>query len=199
MRATAFLFLAGAFAVGCGGDSNDVADAATDADTDTDSDTDSDSDGDACDNPEVQQDGTSLFWLRCPIGQCLVDDVCQWAADQDAGAGEAEKYSWEDAAAVCPDPYRLPTVHELGGLLGGCDDFLVDENTPVQCDACPDSAACAAIYPEIAANGNLAWENLHWSSTEMNVTNAWRANFKSGILEPFSMSTDATVVCLREE
>lgn len=202
MKAYLLLAIGLMLAAGCGdSDAEFDEDASTDTDTDTDSDSDgdSDSDSDGCSNPEVEQEGTSLFWLRCPVGQCLVDGQCQWPGDGDAGTAEAVTYEWEEAKTACPDPYRLPTIQEIAGLLGNCDDLVVDENTPCHCDPCPDSGDCDAIYPEIADNPEMAWENLHWSSTEMNVSNAWRANLKTGVLDPFSMTTSTTVICVREE
>ncbi len=186
--------------VACGGsDPNDGGDGGADADSDTDTDSDSDTDGDTCENPEVAQDGTSLFWQRCPVGQCVVDDVCIWPNDQDAGAADAITFEWIEAQDACEDPYRIPTIHEMADLLGNCDDIVVDENTPAPCTPCPDSPDCDGIFPEIDNYADLAWENVHWSSTEMNVSNAWRANFKTGMLDPFSMTSKGTVICVREE
>ena len=204
MKAYLLVMVGILLAAGCGySDSNFDTDASTDTDTDSDSDTDgdtdSDSDSDDCPNPEVEQESAALFWLRCPVGQCLVDDVCQWPGDADAGTAEAVTFEWAEAQDACLDPYRLPTIQEISGLLGNCDDLVVEENTPCHCDPCPDSGDCDSIYPEIAENPDMAWENLHWSSTEMNVSNAWRANFKTGVLDPFSMTTSTTVICVRDE
>lgn len=56
---------------------------------------------------------TGLQWMRCSVGQMLVDDFC---------AGLANRYTWDQAKALESDlagnrNWRLPTVEELQTLV----------------------------------------------------------------------------------
>jgi len=188
------ILLAALCLAACGGDPDATGDSGTDAgDDDGGADTDSDSDAD-CENPGIFDEGTGLIWLRCLAGQCLVEDVCTWEG------GDAVGLTHDEAAAACPDDARLPTMEEIMGLLGGCEDGIdLAVDTPYHCAACQDSAACDAVYPGVDELGPFSYEILHWSSTELNDSRMWWINFQSGLLEAKLAEMSATAVCVLSE
>jgi len=178
----------------CGGGDPSGGDGGTDTDTDADADGGSDGGDGDCENPEMF-DGTGLYWLQCLAGQCLVDDECAWEG------GEVVGLSYDEAAALCPAGYRLPTIQEIMGLLGNCEDIDLGLNETGFCDTCPVSTACNAIYPGMDAADPYSYEILHWSSTPMTGSDSrvWWANFKTGLIEAKLMDTNGAAVCVRGE
>ncbi len=167
-----------------------------DGGTDTDSDADGGPDGggdDDCPNPETLDEGTGLYWLQCLAGQCLVDDACAWEG------GEVVALDFDEASVACPDGYRLPTIEEIMGLLGNCEEIDLVVNEPGFCDGCSASAACDAIYPGMDAVDPYSYDVLHWSSTAMNDSRVWWANFQSGLIEARLKDTNGAAVCVRSE
>jgi hypothetical protein len=200
MRATMrfwLCFFAALCLAACGGgDPGGDGDGGTDTDTDTDTDADADGGADggseSC-SPEILDEGTGLYWLQCMAGQCLIDDACAWEG------GEVLSLNYDEAAAACPSGYRLPTIAEIMGLLGNCDDIDLGVNETGFCDACPVSAACNAVYPGVDALGSYTYEILHWSSTALNDSTVWWSNFKTGLVEAKSKEMNGTAVCVRSE
>jgi hypothetical protein len=202
MRATMITFWLCLVAVlgltACGGDDPAGGDAGTDsgADGSTDTDADSDADSDQPCSPEID-DGTGVYWLQCLAGQCLVDEVCAWEG------GETMSFTYDEAVAACPSGYRLPTIQEIMGLLGNCEeiDIAASAPEPGSCDTCPASTVCNGIYPGIDAYDWLAPEIVHWSSTGVtdNDSSVWSANFQSGLIEVKNKALGATAACVRTE
>jgi hypothetical protein len=198
MRATKRLWICLSAALGlaaCGTADPGGGDGGADTDTDTDTDADAGSDGGDgdCENPEIHDDGTGLYWLQCLAGQCLVDGACAWEG------GEAVGLSYDEAAAACPGGYRLPTIDEIMGLLGNCDTIDTGVDGTGFCDPCPTSAACNAVYPGVDALGSYSYEIIHWSSTELNSSTVWWSNFKTGLIEAKIKDMNGTAVCVRGE
>ncbi len=85
---------------------------------------------------EVRQKGTSLSWLRCPIGQRFHGGKCRGA----------RKTLREMAIGnTCPKGYRVPTVEEIILLLGDCDHQAgrVESGT---CRSCYRSPVCNEMF-----------------------------------------------------
>ena len=199
MRATTRLWLCFFAVLGfaaCGGGDPEGGDGGIDGGTDGGTDTDADTDQ-AC-SPEIFDTGTNAYWLQCLAGQCLVDDACEWEGD-----GGTDALTYDEAAAACPDGYGLPTIDQMMGLLGGCDDIdlLAPEPGTGFCQTCPLSTACNAIYPGVDALDWLSPEILHWSSTGVtdNDSRVWSANFQTGLIEAKGTAMSATAVCVRSE
>jgi hypothetical protein len=82
---------------------------------------------------EAYHHGTDLVWLRCPVGMTWDSVDC---------AGSPLDLAYEDAVLGCSDidpAYRLPTLSELGNLLGNCSD----EAEEARCRPCADSIGCS--------------------------------------------------------
>lgn len=184
------------FWVSACGDADPVdGDGGTDADTDTDTDADAGEDGGEsdCENPEHFNEGTGIYWLQCLAGQCLVDDACVWEG------GEAVSFDYAEAAAACPSGTRLPTMDELMGLLGTCDAIDFGTNMTGFCSTCSGSTAYDAIYPGTEELDLMSPEAVHWSSTALNDSKMWRANFLTGLVDATLKEMNATGVCVRSE
>jgi len=83
---------------------------------------------------EAYHRGTDLVWLRCPVGMTWDGADC---------AGAPADLAFDDAITGCSDvrpEYRLPTLEELGLLLGSCSE----ETEEARCRPCADSAECSA-------------------------------------------------------
>ena len=51
---------------------------------------------------------TGLSWARCSLGQRWIDNTCD---------GNADKISYAAAALFSGEGWRLPTIHELSGIV----------------------------------------------------------------------------------
>jgi hypothetical protein len=200
MRATTVFSLFLLVAVGvaaCGGDDPAGGDAGTDGGADGSSDADGDSDADtdeAC-APEVFDDGTNLYWLQCLAGQCWDGAACAWEDGVDPVS-----LTFAEASEACPSGYRLPAIDELMGLMDDCTiDLSVDE--PGTCTPCQDSDTCNAIFPGIGDLPITSIEIIHWSSTDLETSDAraWWMNFQSGVVESrLKEMPGGTAVCVRD-
>jgi hypothetical protein len=56
----------------------------------------------------VEDTRTKLQWQRCSLGQAWNGATC---------AGEATKYTWDEAQRIAAAGWRLPTKHELASLV----------------------------------------------------------------------------------
>jgi hypothetical protein len=94
---------------------------------------------------EVRQPGRNLYWLRCPVGQKWSGSRCE---------GVPVRVFRENAMSGCPEGYRLPTLAELFGLLGGCDVAIDDNNKAGKCNPCAASPFCASTFVQ---GGGHTW------------------------------------------
>lgn len=180
----------------CGDDSESSSDGGTDTDTDTDSDSDSDADTEDpnCPNPGIEQEGAGLIWQQCLAGQCFEENP---ESGVEECMGDALELEWAEAQDSCYNGWRLPTRDELMALLGNCDDIDTD-NDEVSCDSCPDSSVCDSMFPGIEDLPIVSRLHLHWSSDEIDETNAWFARFQVGVVKKDSKAKKYTLHCVRE-
>ena len=127
---------------------------------------------------EVQQPGTKLFWLRCPIGQTASDSEC---------IGDAKEMN-RIPTIVCPSGYRFPTRQEFVDLLGGCDSEVTSGNYGY-CKKCSESGICSSMFPSDAG-----W---YWSSSLYDEDSAWTANFDDGSVYRDSVGSYRYFRCVR--
>jgi hypothetical protein len=136
---------------------------------------------------EVQQPGTNLYWLRCPVGQTWTGSAC---------SGVAKVMNWHAAKGACPSGYRLPTRQEFIDLLGGCDGKVMRGKTGY-CTKCSESGTCNSMFPSQL--------NTYWSSSLFNGDQAWIASFYNGYVPffdvdgvgVFGVKSDAVTRCVR--
>ncbi len=131
---------------------------------------------------EVQQPGTALFWLRCPLGQHWNGKRCRGRASRDV--------RWDTATEACPAGYRLPTREEFVRLLGTCRPG-VKEGGRGYCSPCQRSGNCLSMF----GRDRL----MYWSSTSyaLDPRNAWRAAFADGGVGADSKRAGRAVRCVR--
>lgn len=87
-------------------------------------------------------ESSGLLWQRCAIG-------AQW--DGAGCVGEAESLNWAasvDACSAMGPGYRLPSLRELGDLLGECSEGGV-----ARCAPCAESAECSRIFSDRESYG----------------------------------------------
>jgi len=104
-------------------------------------------------------------------------------------------YAFQDAIDYCGDltlgaraDWVLPRRDDFVGLLGGCDDDVMDwENG--YCDPCAESATCGALF-----GADTGW---YWSSTLYDMNHAWVAHFGDGYLNRSEIGFDLYVRCVR--
>jgi hypothetical protein len=122
---------------------------------------------------KVQQPGSKLIWLRCPLGQSWTGSSCQ---------GKAKGMDWGSAMKACPSGYRLPTRKELMDLLGNCASG--------SCASCVESARCSFMF-----GNDKGW---YWSSSfSSDGSSVWMIPFSPGGRD---VGPDgAWVRCLRDE
>lgn len=85
---------------------------------------------------------TNLYWQRCAVG-------AEW--DGVGCVGDALRLDWEasvDACAAMGPNYRLPTLEEVGGLLGECS-----ASGPARCAPCTESSECSTVLSDPQAYG----------------------------------------------
>lgn len=131
---------------------------------------------------EVNQPGTGLYWLRCPLGQTWNGYACRGRAER--------RITWDMAVKACPAGYRLPTRKELVEVLGGCRPGVA-EGARGYCAACGRSTNCYTIF----GRDRL----MYWSSTASAVEPAvaWRVNFGDGGVGGDAMRAGRSVRCVR--
>ncbi|RZO59563.1 MAG: DUF1566 domain-containing protein [Sandaracinaceae bacterium] len=99
---------------------------------------------------EALHEGTGLVWRRCPVGMDWDGADCM---------GVASELSFVDGASACaelhPD-YRMPTLRELGDLIGACTEGEAE----ARCVPCADSVDCAAT---LGAEDVTDWT---WTASE---------------------------------
>ncbi|MCK9463736.1 MAG: DUF1566 domain-containing protein [Proteobacteria bacterium] len=127
---------------------------------------------------EVQQPGTNLYWLRCPLGQTWSGSVC---------IREAMQMDWNAAMHACPSGYRLPTRQEFIDLLGGCDSDVGNEKSG-NCKKCGLSDSCNRMFE---FKTGLFWS----SSTDDDY--AWRSSFSDGGVGKARVKYEVSVRCVR--
>jgi hypothetical protein len=132
---------------------------------------------------EVAEPGTSLVWLRCPVGTL-------WNGRSCAGGGMAVRVTWDEAVKSCPPAYRLPTRKELTQLLGGCDR-LVGLGESGRCAPCDESAACASMFTVTHRRGQ------YWSSDPFDENAAFWVSFRDGAAQRSSKNNQMSVLCVR--
>ncbi len=98
---------------------------------------------------QVHQPGTSLYWLRCPLGQSWNGYAC---------AGKAAFVTWHMARNACPAGYRLPTIDEYAKLLGGCRETHRGKGFKRCTSPCGKNPACAAMFAG-------KYDRSHWTAT----------------------------------
>jgi formylglycine-generating enzyme required for sulfatase activity len=130
---------------------------------------------------EVQQPGTSLYWLRCPLGQ-------YWDVNDCACAGDLETQLWDAALTVCPSGYRLPTKEEFMDLLGRCPPSCPNY---CECDSCATSTTCADMF-----GSTNEW---YWASDSYDDSQAWTAWFQIGAISTRDKTSSSWVRCVRSE
>ena len=128
---------------------------------------------------EVKQPGTSLYWLRCPLGKRWKGKAC---------SGERMSSYWTKAMRVCPDGYRLPTQQEFMALLGGCHkqrragDYF-------DCNTCAKSKTCRSMFGKDMGR--------YWSSSPWDDSSIWDAHFRLGIVFVHKKLDDFSIRCVR--
>jgi hypothetical protein len=130
---------------------------------------------------EVDQPGTKLFWLRCPLGKTWDGSMCQV---------ERSRKTWDKAKELCSEGYRLPTRRELAGILGGCGSNLEKGG---RCVPCAKSSPCRTMFGKD--------RGTYWSSeqTSFDKNRAWRVSYGGGQVRYFSKGMLANVRCVRHE
>lgn len=85
---------------------------------------------------DVNQAGTDLWWMRCPVGQKWDGSTCK---------GDAKGMNWQEAMKVCPSGYRLPTRKEFVRIFSGCSGD-VKRNKKGECKSCESSEVCSSMF-----------------------------------------------------
>jgi hypothetical protein len=130
---------------------------------------------------EIQQPGTNLFWLRCPIGQTWNGSSC---------VGSKRSVSAEELKHACPSGYRLPKTLEFGDLLEGCDRDVRTGGTG-RCNSCSASTTCRDMFK---SDVGFFWSLFQYSDTK---AHAWIVYFGSGKVRAPPRSRHAEVRCIR--
>jgi hypothetical protein len=131
---------------------------------------------------EGYHESTNLAWLRCPVGMVWDGAGC---------AGVPAAISYDEAVIGCSEigvDYRLPTLSELGLLLGSCSG----EGEEARCRPCAESEECSAI---LAAQEVSEWT---WTADETSGS-AFVVEVARGRIAFESMSvTNVQARCVRE-
>jgi len=130
---------------------------------------------------EVQQSGTNLYWLRCPVGETWNGSSCD---------GKAKIFRWDDAQKACPQGYRVPTRAEYATLLGGCDAFVTAGEIGF-CNNCSKSSPCSSMFGEDTHG--------YWTSSSYagGAASALRVSFDSGFADNAPKTLAVVVRCVR--
>lgn len=130
---------------------------------------------------DIQQPGTNLYWMRCPIGKWWSGTTCE---------GTADVMNWFKAVKACPQGYRLPTRQEYLDLLGGCDDDAVKGNRLGKCRTCQKSPVCSLMFGQ---------DSFWYWSIQQGTPNAWGINFKKGRINDDIEGHESYVRCVRSD
>lgn len=130
---------------------------------------------------EIQQPGTSLYWMRCPIGQWWSGTSCE---------GTPHVMNWYKAVKACPKGYRLPTRQEYLDLLGGCDQPALKGHKLGLCRTCQKSPVCKLMFGQ---------DSIWYWSIQQGSQNAWGVNFKKGRINDEIEGHQSHVRCLRSK
>ncbi len=130
------------------------------------------------DKAEVRQPKTTLYWLRCPLGQHWTGEAC---------AGKAKTFDWDGAMKACPSGYRLPSREEFVFLLDRCDS-LVKKGGSGKCKSCAKSKKCRSLF-----GADSGW---YWTSTSF-THSAWYVFFGNGNVFSFAKDRKDIVRCVR--
>ena len=114
------------------------------------------------DEQESVQEGHDVTWLRCPLGQCWIDNNC---------VGVPGRFSWDKAMDACPQGWRLPTREDFLDLLGECEEDASGDGTET-CGSCGEE--CNALFGLYNDD-----HGYYWSSTE-DGEEAWSVYFNYG-------------------
>jgi hypothetical protein len=145
---------------------------------------------------DVQENGTRVRWLRCPVGQTWNGTSC---------TGLKTAMDWKTAKRGCPSGYRLPTIHEYLSLLcGKADDYLqylasrghdIDSHG---CKSCTHGQKCAEMF-----GPDASW---YWTATDINCRGdnnckkdhyVYGAAFYSGVFEPHPAASKFFARCVK--
>ncbi len=150
---------------------------------------------------EVQQPGTNLYWLQCPLGQtwdvssCICTgivrdmDWCSASGVDAPGLCNVDNPGADICEATYGAGYRLPTRQEFVDLLGECDADVLSGNEG-NCNSCEDSAACASMFESVHYG--------YWSSSFNSDENIpWAVSFGSGLVFGDPWNSVLNVRCLR--
>jgi hypothetical protein len=130
---------------------------------------------------EIQQPGTSLYWMRCPVGKWWSGTACE---------GTADVMNWFKAVKACPQGYRLPTRQEYLDLLGGCDDAVIKGKKLGSCRTCQKSPVCSLMFGK---------DSFWYWSIQQGTPNAWGINFKKGRINDDIEGNESYVRCVRSD
>jgi len=131
---------------------------------------------------EIQQPGTNLYWMRCPIGNWWSGSACE---------GTPDVMNWFKAVKACPAGYRLPTRQEYLNLLGGCDPKAIKSDKLGTCRSCQKSPVCSLMF-----GNDTIW---YWSIQQGKTPNAWGINFKKGRINDDIEGHESYVRCVRNK
>jgi hypothetical protein len=161
------------------GDDGGPDDAGDAGDTDT---------GEDCGPQEITDDSTDLTWKRCHTG-----GVWQWSGSKcSCVGGLLNTMPWDVIDDACPDEgWRVPTVHELMGVLEGCEEWAtIEAEGSGTCDNCPESEPCTTLFP---GDGRM-----YWSATEASAAEAYTVWYNVGTINTIAKSTNYYVRCVSE-
>jgi len=131
---------------------------------------------------EIQQPGTEVFWLKCPLGQRWSGKGC---------TGEAVEEDWNRANVACPEGYRLPRLSEMQEILGGCEEKVI-VGRGGRCSKCNESDVCKKMFGER--------EMSYWSgdaNMEYGGKGAWYASFYWGLITDDLRTNKRRIRCVR--
>ena len=130
---------------------------------------------------EVQQPGTSIYWLRCPVGQVWGGETC---------SGSARRFTWDRAMQICPAGYKMPTREQFVALLDGCD-AKVKSGGAGRCNSCMYSKTCVSMFGK-----DKSW---YWSSspTATDESAAWGVVFEPGTIGSINKEKEYFARCVR--
>ncbi len=111
---------------------------------------------------------TGLEWRRCAEGQLFESGAC---------AGIGTRLSRVDAAAACPDGWRVPSISELLSIVNPCGQ---------------DPSAYSAAYPDTPPAS--FWSDTVFPDVE---ERTWSVDFIIGWTEPLPDDALARLRCVR--
>lgn len=138
---------------------------------------------------EIKDVQTGLVWQRCSVGQSWTGNTC---------AGEAKKFTFDDAQKQAGNGWRVPTVRELHSLVW-CSTGTTQDRIDPQDGKAALEYRCVFEYtrPTIRqaafpnTPGDWYWTSTPWAS------GAWSVNFYDGDVDGNGRSVASHVRLVR--